>query len=105
VVQEVAKKFHSSGAARSFIRDIAYQLSEEDPELIFEFLNTLEIANAALVSCLIEEKETENACLRGDSAESKEFQLAVKRLKVTLAKLSDSKRRNITQVAYKGFPL
>jgi hypothetical protein len=56
-----------------------------------EFLNALDIANAALVSWLIEEKETEISCLRGNGAESREFQLAVKRLKVTLAKLSDSK--------------
>lgn len=86
-MQKEAKKFYSSGEARSFIRNTAYQLSEEDPELMIEFLNTLDIADAALVSWLIEEKETENSCLRGDSAESREFQLAVERLKVTLAKL------------------
>ena len=72
---------------------------------MLELFNALEIANIALVSWLIEEKETENSCLRGDSAESREFQLAVERLKVTLAKLSDSKRRNIKQVADKYFPL
>jgi len=54
---------------------------------MMEFLNALDIADAALVSWLIEEKETENSCLRMDSAESREFQLAVGRLKVTLAKL------------------
>ena len=87
MVQNEANKFYSCGAARSFIRGIAYQLSEEDPELMLEFLNALDIANATLVSWLIEEKETENSCLRGDCAESKEFQLAVERLKATLAKL------------------
>jgi len=92
VVQNEAHKFYSSGAARSFIRDIADQLSEEDPELMVEFINAIEIANAALVSWLIEEKETENSCLQDDSAESREFQLAVGRLKMSLAKLSDSKR-------------
>jgi hypothetical protein len=92
VVQNEANKFYSSGAARSFIRGIADQLSEEDPELMVEFFIALEIANAALVSWLIEEKETKNYCLRVDSAESGEFQLAVGRLKMTLAKLSDSKR-------------
>jgi hypothetical protein len=92
VEQKEAKRFYSSGAARSFIRGIAYQLSEEDPALIMEFLNALDIANAALVSWLIEEKETKNSGLREDSAESREFLLAVERLKVTLAKLSDSKR-------------
>ena len=64
-----------------------------------EFLSTLDIANAALVSWLIEEKETENSCFRVDSAESREFQLAVGILEMTLAKLSDSKRCNIKQVA------
>ena len=105
VEQKEAKRFYSSGEARSFIRGIAYQLAEEDPELMMEFLNTLDIANATLVSWLIEEKETENSCLRVDSAESREFQLAVGRLKVTLAKLSDSKCCNIKQVADKIFPL
>ena len=104
-MQNEANKFYSSGAARSFIRGIADQLSEEDPELMVELFNALEIANAALVSWLIEEKETENSCPRGDSAESMEFQLAVERLKVTLAKLSDSKRSNIKLVADKDFPL
>jgi hypothetical protein len=52
-----------------------------------DFIIALDIANAALVSWLIEEIETENSCLRGESAESREFQLAVERLKVTLAKL------------------
>jgi hypothetical protein len=87
VVEKEARKFYSSGAARSFIRGIAYQLSEEDPELMLEFINALDIANAALVSWLIEEKETEYSCLREDSAESKEFQLAMESLKVILAKL------------------
>jgi len=87
VEQKEAKKFYSASAARSFIRGIAYQLSEEDPELMMEFLNTLDIADAALVSWLIEKKETVNSCLRGDSAESREFQVAVEKLKVTLAKL------------------
>ncbi|MBT0652025.1 hypothetical protein [Geomobilimonas luticola] len=86
-MQKEARKFYSSVAARSFIRDIAYQLFEEDPELMMEFLNTLDIADAALVSWLIEEKITENFCLRGDSAESREFQLTAGKLKVTLAKL------------------
>ena len=72
--QKEAKKFYSSGAARSFIRGIAYQLSEEDPELMVEFFIALEIADAALVSWLIEEKETENSCLcREESAESRSF--------------------------------
>lgn len=53
-----------------------------------EFLNTLDITNAALVSWLIEEKETESFCLLMDSAESREFQLAAGRLKTILAKLS-----------------
>src|SRR6185369_1026300 len=92
IVQKETNKFYSSGAARSFIRGIAYQLSEEDPELMVEFFIALEIVKAALVSRLIEEKETENSFLREDSAESKEFQQAVERLKVALAKLSDSKR-------------
>jgi hypothetical protein len=92
VVQNEANTFYSSGGARSFIRGIADQLSEEDPELMVEFFSALEIANAALVSWLIEEKEAESSCLREDSAESGEFQLAVGRLKMTLAKLSDSKR-------------
>ena len=87
MVQKETKKFYSSGAARSFIRGIAYQLSEEDPELMMEFLNTLDIADAALVSWLSEEKETENSCLRMDSTESREFQLAVEKLKATLSKL------------------
>ena len=100
--QKEASKFYSSGEARSFIRGIADQLFEEDSELMMEFLNALDIANAALVSWLIEEKETENSCPRGDSTESREFQLAVERLKVTLAKLSDSKRCNIKQAADKG---
>jgi hypothetical protein len=86
VVQNEANRFYSSGEARSFIRDIAYQLSEEDPELMVEFFNALEIATAALVSWLIEEKEMENSCLRGDNAESREFQLAAAKLKLTLAK-------------------
>jgi hypothetical protein len=84
-MQKEARKFYSYGGARSFIRDIAYQLSEEDPELMVEFLNALDIANAALVSWLIEEKETENSCLQGDGAGSRELLLAVERLKVTLA--------------------
>lgn len=84
--------FNSSGAARSFIRDIADQLSEEDPELMVEFFIALETANAALVSWLIEDKKTESSCLREDSAGSREFQLAVEKLKMTLAKLSNSKR-------------
>lgn len=98
-MQNEARKFYSSGAARSFIRGIADQLSEEDPELMVEFCIALEIANATLVSWLIEEKGTKKSCLLGDSAESREFQLAVERLKVTLAKLSDSKRCIITQAA------
>jgi len=105
VVQNEANKFYLSSAARSFIRDIADQLSEEDPELMVEFFIALEIADAALVSWLIEEKETENSCLREKSAESREFQLAVGILKMTLEKLSDSKRCNIKQVAGKDFPL
>ena len=106
MVQNEANKFYSCGAARSFIRGIADQLSEEDPELMVEFFIALEITDAALVSWLIEEKETENSCLcREDSAESREFQLAVGILKMTLEKLSDSKRRNIKQVAGKDFPL
>ena len=84
--QEEAKRFNSPGKARSFIRGIAYLLAEEDPELMMEFLNTLDIANAALVSWLIEVKEVENSCLRLDSAESREFQLTVERLKMTLSK-------------------
>ena len=92
MVQNEAKRFYSSRVARSFIRGMADQLSEEDPELMLEFLIALDIANAALVSWLIEEKETESSCHRGDSAESREFQLAVGRLKMILAKLSDSKR-------------
>ncbi len=91
-MQTEANKFYSSEAARSFIRDIADQLSEEDPELMVEFFIALETANAALVSWLIEEKEVENACLEEDSTESREFQLAVGKLKMTLAKLRDSKR-------------
>src|SRR6185369_14590956 len=87
VLQKESKKFYSSGAARSYIRGITYQLSEEDPALMLEFISALDIASAALVSWLIEEKETENSCLRENSAKSKEFQLAVERLKVTLAKL------------------
>ena len=71
--------------------------------MMMEFLNALDIADAALVSWLIEEKSSEIFCLRGDSAESREFLLAVEKLKVTLAKLSDSKRRNIRQVADKDF--
>jgi hypothetical protein len=67
---------------------------------MLEFVNALDITNAVLVSWLIEEKETGNPCLRVDSAESGEFQLAVETLKVTLAKLSDSKRCNIKQAAY-----
>lgn len=54
---------------------------------MMEFLNTLEIAEAALVSCLIEEKEAEMSCLPEESAESGEFERAVARLKMTLAKL------------------
>ncbi|MDR3581429.1 MAG: hypothetical protein P4L44_15820 [Oryzomonas sp.] len=91
-MQNEAKISYSSGAARSFIRGIADQLSEEDPELMVEFLNALDIANAALVSWLVEKKEMENFYLREDSAELGEFQLAVERLKLTLAKLSGSKR-------------
>lgn len=83
-----ARKFYSSGEARSFIRRIADHLSEEGPELMVEFLVALEIANAALVSWLIEEKQAESSCYRREGIdESKEFQLAVERLKVTLAKL------------------
>ena len=52
-----------------------------------EFFIALEIADAALVSWLIEEKETENSCLRLESAGSREFQLAAERLKISLAKL------------------
>lgn len=92
MVQKETNRFYSSGAARSYIRSVTYQLSEEDPALTLEFISALDIANAALVSWLIEEKETENFCLREDSAESREFQQAVERLKVALAKLSDSKR-------------
>jgi hypothetical protein len=88
VVQKEARKFYSSGEARSFIRGIADQLSAENPELMVEFLNALDSAGAALVSSLIEEKETENSCLREDSTGSGEFQRAVGRLKMTLAKLS-----------------
>ena len=87
MVQNEANKFYSSGEARSFIRGIADQLSEEDPELMVEFFSALEIAQATLVSWLIDEKETENSCLRGDSPDTREFQLAVGRLKVTVAKL------------------
>jgi len=87
LVSKEARIFYSSGEARSFIRGIAFQLSEEEPESMVEFLSALDIANAALVSLLIEEKVTENSCLREDSAESREFQLAVGRLKMTLAKL------------------
>jgi hypothetical protein len=87
MVQKEANIFYSSGAARSFIRGIADQLSEETPELMLEFLNTLDIANAALVCWLIEENETECSCLREDSAGSREYQLAMGRLKMTLAKL------------------
>jgi hypothetical protein len=90
VVQNEDNKFYSSGAARSFIRGIAHQLSEEDPEWMMEFLNVLDIANAALVSWLIEENEAESSCLWKDSAESREFKLAVERLKMTLAKLMHS---------------
>lgn len=72
-MQKEAKKFYSSGEARSFIWGMAYQLSEKDPELMVEFLNTIDIADAALVSWLVEEKETENSCLRGDSAKSREY--------------------------------
>ena len=86
--QKITKIFHSSGAARSFIRGIAYQLSGDDPELMVEFLAALDIAQAALVSWLVEQKETGNSCLRGDSAESREFKLAVERLKLTLEKLN-----------------
>jgi hypothetical protein len=71
---------------------------------MMEFLNALDIANAALISWLIEDKEAESSCLREGSAESREFHLAVGRLKMTLAKLSDSKRCNITQVADKDSP-
>lgn len=90
-MQKEARKFYSYGGARSFIRDIAYQLSEEDPELMVEFFNALEIASASLVSWLIEDKEMENSCLRGDSAESREFQLAAAKLKLTLAKFKADK--------------
>ena len=95
VEQKEAKRFYSSDEARSFVRGIAYLLFEEDPELRTEFINTLDIANAALVSWLIEENETENSCLLVDSAESREFQRAVGRLKMTLAKSSDSERCDI----------
>jgi hypothetical protein len=54
---------------------------------MMEFLNALDIAQAALVYWLIGEKVPENSCLRGDSAESRMFQLEVVRLKGTLAKL------------------
>ena len=103
-MQKEARIFYSSGEARSFIRGIADQLSEKDPELMVKFFIALDIANAVLVSCLVEEKETENSYLRGDNAESREFQLALERLKVTLAKLIDSKRRNIKQVADEDSP-
>jgi len=86
VKQLEASKFNTSGNARSFVRGVACLLSEEDPELMMEFLNTLDIANAALVSWLIEEKEKGSSCLRGESAGSREFQLAVDKLKATLAK-------------------
>jgi len=87
VVQKEARIFYSSGEARSFIRGIADQLSEKDPELMVEFFIALDIANAALVSWLIEEKETGNPCFLGNNAESRKFQLSIERLKVTLAKL------------------
>lgn len=103
-MQNEARKFYSSGAARSFIRGIADRLSEEDPELMVEFCIALEIANAALVSWLIEEKEAGYSYIQDGGAESREFQLAVGRLKATLAKLSDSKRCTITQAADKDFP-
>ena len=86
--QKETKIFHSSGAARSFIQGIAYQLSGDDPELMVEFFAALDIAQAALVSWLVEQKATGNSCLRGDSAESREFKLAVERLKLTLEKLN-----------------
>ena len=47
-----AGNFDSAGAARSFIRDVAFQFS--DPELMTEFINAVEIAEAALVFWLIE---------------------------------------------------
>ena len=87
-MQKEARTFSSSGAARSFIRGIAYQLSEEFPELMVEFLTVLDIADAALVSWLIEQKETENSCLRWDCAESREFQLVVEKLRLILEKLN-----------------
>lgn len=70
---------------------------------MMEFFIALEIANAALVSWLIEDKAAESSCLRGGSAESREFQLAVERLKVTLAAVSESKRSTITQGANTDF--
>lgn len=91
--QKEARKFYSSVEARSFIRNTAYQLSEQNPELMMEFLNTLDIADAELVFWLIEEKITGNLCLRGGSAESREFQLTAEKLKVTLATLrADNKK-------------
>ena len=103
-MENEASKFYSSGAARSFIRSIAYQLSEEDPEMMLELFNALEIANAALVSWLIEEKETENSCLRGDSVESRQFQQAVERLKMTLAKLKRLEALHYQAGCIQGFP-
>jgi len=87
MVQKEAKRFYTSSSARFYIRGIAYQLSEEDPEFMMEFLNALDIANAVLVSWLIEEKDAENTCLREGSAGLRDFQLVVGRLKMALAKL------------------
>ena len=85
VEKKYPRRFDSAGTARSFIRDVANQFS--DPELMIEFVNAIEIAEAALICWLIEEKKAGACRLRELGAPSGEFRLAVERLRAILVKL------------------
>jgi|GEM_PF-2187739 len=82
-----AGRFDSAGTARSFIRDVASQFP--DPELMTEFINAVEVAEATLVFGLIEEKKAGTYHLREHGTLSVEFQLAVERLRAILGECSE----------------
>jgi len=59
----------------------------DDPDLMIEFINAIELAEAALVRWLMEEKKAGVCHLWKHGAQSEEFQLAVERLRGILGEL------------------
>ncbi len=78
-------RFYSSETARSFIQAVAYQFT--DPWLMLDFFNALDIVNAALLSCLIEENGAGIFSLLDERAAPDEFRMAAERLRAILGRL------------------